>query len=404
MPTPTDTDSTDSDSPDADYTVTPYDVEGDIDYAHLVESFGADALTDAQVRAFPVDHPLVRRRIFYAGRDIDAFTAAARADETHSLVTGRGPSGPMHLGNVLPFYFAKAVQDATGAHVYIPFSDDEKHLLKDQSLESIAGHTRENLRDVLAVGFDPAKTKVVVDTADADVVYPLAAAFSKAITQSTVDATYGDPETVGLSFYPAVQTAHLLLPQLVHGRHATLVPIAVDQDPHVRVSRDVAAKARYEVNKPGALLSEFLSSLDGPGKMSSSSDAPSIGLSDDPDTVREKLHQHAYSGGRSSLEEHREHGGDPSVDVAFQYLRFFFEPDDDRLRDLAAGYEAGDLLSGELKDAAADRISDFLERHQERRAALGDLGDELDAYRLTDGERDAALSRAGYPMDAVVRG
>lgn len=401
MPADHDTDSIDSET--SEYTVTPYDVEGDVDYAHLLESFGADALTGAQARGFPVDHPLVRRGIFYAGRDVDAFTDAASTGETHSIVTGRGPSGPMHLGHVLPFYFAKRVQEATGARVYIPFSDDEKHLLKDQSLESIAGHTRENLRDILAVGFDPAKTRIVVDTADADVVYPLAAAFSKEITQSTVDATYGNPDTIGLSFYPAVQAAHLLLPQLVHGAHPTLVPIAVDQDPHVRVCRDVATKARYPVQKPGALLSKFLPSLDGPGKMSSSTDAPSIELADDPEDVQEQMHRYAYSGGRSSLDAHREHGGDPSVDVAFQFLRFFFEPDDDRLHDLATRYESGDLLSGELKDIAAENIAAFLTDHQHRRDALGTLDEELAPYRLTDAERDAALERTGYPGSALVR-
>jgi tryptophanyl-tRNA synthetase len=106
------------------------------------------------------------------------------------------------------------------------------------------------------------------------VVYPLASAFAAEITQSTVDAVYGDPENVGLSFYPAVQATHLLLPQLVAGRHPTLVPIAVDQDPHVRVCRDVAATRRYDLDKPAALLSKFLPSLAGPGKMSSSSETP----------------------------------------------------------------------------------------------------------------------------------
>ncbi|MEY7849275.1 tryptophan--tRNA ligase [Natrarchaeobius sp. A-rgal3] len=386
------------DVPDGDerFTVTPYAVSGDVDYEKLTERFGADFLTDEQIARFP-DHPLIRRRTFYAGRDVDRYLEATESGAPHAIVTGRGPSGPMHLGHVLPLYLAKRFQRETGATVYVPLSDDEKFLAKAQSFESIGEHTRDNLRDILAVGFDPERTRIVVDTADADVVYPIAVRLAKHLTPATVDAVYGEQQTVGLQFYPAVQAAHLLFPQLVDGRQPTLVPIAVDQDPHVRVCRDVAAREALPVEKPGALLGRFLPSLEGPGKMSSSGDAPSIELTDDPDTVAETIREHAYTGGRASLEAHRERGGDPTVDVPFQYLRFFFEEDDDELERLAAAYREGDLLSGELKEIAIERIAEFLEGHQRRREELGNLDREVEPYRLTADERRRALERAGVP-------
>lgn len=378
------------------FTVTPYAVEGDIDYEKLCDRFGATVLTDEQIDRFPDPvHPLVRRRVFYAGRDVDRYLGAIAAGEQVSIVTGRGPSGPMHLGHALPFYFAKYLQEQTGASIYIPLSDDEKYLTKNQSFGEIRGHTRENLKDLLAVGFDPERTRFVVDTMDADVVYPLAASFAKHVTPATVEAAYGEPDNIGLEFYPAVQTAHLLLPQLVHGRHATLVPIAVDQDPHIRVCRDIAGKQRYDVDKPAALLSTFIPRLSGPGKMSSSGDEAAIYLTDDRETVFEKVHRYAYSGGRTTVAEHRKHGGDPEVDVSFQLLRSLFEPDDEQIDRLAADYRAGDLLSGELKELAAERIADFLGDHQARRAALGALDAELTPFRLTDDEREAALGAVG---------
>jgi tryptophanyl-tRNA synthetase len=380
---------------DTDFTVTPYEVSGEIDYEKLLERFGADALTDEQVRRFP-DHPMLRRGVYYAGRDVDAYLDAADSGATHSIVTGVGPSGPMHLGHALVFYLAKELQAATGAMVYIPLSDDEKYCSKDLTFEEVGAATRENLRDLLAVGFDPERTRVVLDTADADVVYPLATTFAKDVTQNQLEATYGRPDNVGMGFYPAVQTTHLLLPQLVEGRHPTLVPVAVDQDPHVRVSRDVAAKARYPVEKPGALLGKFLPNLSGPGKMSSS-EGEAIYLTDDADAVEDKVLSHAYSGGRDSVAEHREHGGDPSVDVAFQYLRYCFERDDERLRALADAYRSGDVLSGELKLEAVDAITEFLDAHQRRRDALGAVHEELAPYRLTADERERALSAAGVP-------
>ncbi|WP_135821981.1 tryptophan--tRNA ligase [Halostella litorea] len=367
---------------------------GDEEYDRVIEQFGATPVTAEQVGRFP-DHPLVRRGVFYAGRDLDPFLAAAERGDPHSIVTGVGPSGPLHLGHVFPFYFAKALQERTGAHVYVPVSDDEKLFTRDLTAGEVRGHLRENLRDLLAVGFDPERTRIVIDTADAGALYPQATRFAAGITQSTVEATYGEPRNAGESFYPAMQATHLLLPQLVRGEHPTLVPIAVDQDPHVRVARDVAGKAAYDVRKPGALLSTFLPGLGGPGKMSSSDDAPSIRLTDDRETVAEKVNGHAHSGGRGSVAEHREHGGDPAVDVAFRYLHAFFEPDDAEVERLAHEYRAGDLLSGELKAAAIERIADFLDAHRRRRAALGDLREELAPYRLREAER--ARLRADTP-------
>jgi len=389
---------------DNDFTVTPYAVEGAIDYDRLREQFGADTLTADQKADFPdPGHPLVDRDVFYAQRDLDPVLAAANSGDRHSIVTGRGPSGPMHIGHVFPFYFAKYLQQQAGTLVYIPFSDDEKYFLKDKSMAEISDYTRQNILDILAVGFDPERTRIIVDTADADVIYPLATVFAKEVTQSTVNATYGEPANIGLSLYPAVQATHLLLPQLVEGRHPTLVPIAIDQDPHVRVCRDIAAKQRHDVDKPGALLSQFLPSLDGPGKMSSSDEAPSILLSDDRETVFEKIQTHAYSGGQSDIEAHRAEGGNPEVDVAYQFLYYFFEDDDERIERLAREYRKGSLLSGELKEFAAERIANFLEAHQERRAALGPLEEELPQYRLTQSERMAALQYADYPDDSLAQ-
>jgi tryptophanyl-tRNA synthetase len=368
----------------------------DVDYLRPVEEFGAEPLSDRQVRRLP-DHPMVRRRVFYAGRGLEEFLAAAEAGQSHSIVTGVGPSGPMHLGHVLPFYLAKRIQDETGATVYIPLSDDEKYFTRDRSFEEIGKYTRENLRDVLAVGFDPDRTRILIDTADADLVYPVAARVARYLTQSTVEATYGSPGNVGESFYPAVQATHLLLPQLVEGAHPTLVPIAVDQDPHVRLARDVAGTTHVPAEKPGGLLGKFVPDLSGPGKMASSDDAPTIELDDDPERVAETIRKHAYSGGRSSVAAHREHGGDPETDVAFLYLAYFFEESDAELERIAREYRAGELLSGELKELAIERITDFLESHRARRPDDEELSEKLAPYRLTDAERRRALEAAGVP-------
>lgn len=137
--------------------------------------------------------------------------------------------------------------------------------------------------------------------------------------------------------------------------------------------------------------------------MSSSDDTPSILLTDDRETVFEKIRTYAYSGGQSSVEAHRKHGGNPEVDVSYQFLYYFFEKSDERMERLAREYRDGSLLSGELKDIAAERIADFLDTHQERRAKLRPVEDELKQYRLTDREREKARRRAGYPDDSLAQ-
>lgn len=154
-----------------------------------------------------------------------------------------------------------------------------------------------------------------------------------------------------MSFYPAIQATYLPLLQLVESCHPTPVPIAVDQDLHVRVCRDITAKQRHDVRKPGALPSKFLLSLEGPGKMSSSDDTPSILLSDEQETVFDKIRTDAYSGGQSNIEEHRLEGGNSEVDVSYLFLYYFFQESDERVEQLAEEYREGSLLSVKLKES-----------------------------------------------------
>jgi tryptophanyl-tRNA synthetase len=128
--------------------------------------------------------------------------------------------------------------------------------------------------------------------------------------------------------------------------------------------------------------------------MSSFDDVPAIELTDDRETVTEKIQQYAYSGGQSSVDAHRERGGDPDVDVAYQLLYYFFEPDDQVVKQRAEGYRSGELLSGELKQMAADRIASFLETHHRRRPAREELTDDLAPYRLSADERERAVESA----------
>ena len=67
------------------------------------------------------------------------------------------------------------------------------------------------------------------------------------------------------------------------------------------------------------------------------------------------------------MKEHRKKGGNPDIDVSFQYLRMFFEPDDAKLKKIYDGYKSGKLLTSELKEILIKKINTFLKQHQKRR-------------------------------------
>ncbi len=77
------------------------------------------------------------------------------------------------------------------------------------------------------------------------------------------------------------------------------------------------------------------------------------------------------------MEEHRRLGGNPDIDVAFQYLRFFFEADDAALEDVRRGYVAGDILSGELKQMTVEKADAWLTELSELRDQNAHLVDEF---------------------------
>ena len=86
--------------------------------------------------------------------------------------------------------------------------------------------------------------------------------------------------------------------------------------------RDVASQLKYA--KPALIHARFLDALQGPGsKMSASVESSSILVRDNPKQILTKINKYAFSGGQEIIEEHRTKGGNPNVDISYQYLRFF---------------------------------------------------------------------------------
>ena len=359
------------------FVVTPWHVEGRIDYDRLVEKFGTERMTEpmrARIReAAGEDHFMLRRGVFFSHRDMGQILDSHARGDGFFLYTGRGPSGHTHIGHLLPWVFAKWIQDRFGARMYFQLTDDEKFYAKEGlSLEKAAEFAAENALDFAALGFDPAKTRIIVNTRDIARLYPAAAQAAKRINFSNTKATFGfsGQTNIGMVFYTALQSAPCFLEDM-----PVLIPLGVDQDPHFRLTRDVAP--RMGRPKPSLIHNVMLPPLGGiGGKMSASDPNGTIYTTDGPGQVRRKVLKYAFSGGRADAAEHRRLGGDPDVDVSFQYLRMFFEPDDSRLEKIREQYSSGSMLTGELKQILVDKANEFLQEHQRRREqARGGIGD-----------------------------
>ena len=133
------------------------------------------------------------------------------------------------------------------------------------------------------------------------------------------------------------------------------------------MTNDVAPKLGYP--KTATILARFLPGLQGmqnEGKMSSSAENTTIFTTDKPEQVRNKITKYAFSGGRETIEQHRKHGGNPDIDISYQYLTYFLD-DSNKLKQIYNDYKSGKLLTGELKEFTAEVINKFLKEHQLKR-------------------------------------
>ena len=364
------------------FKVTPYEVTGEVDYEKLIEEFGVSKINKNLLKRIKKHagelHYMLRRKVFFAHRDLKWLLDEYEKGNKFFLYTGCGPSGPIHLGHLQVWSFVKWLQDKFGVELWFQFTDDEKFLFKDKSYDEIQKWTKENMLDVIALGFDPDKTHFLVDTKHAGIMYPEAVKIAKKITFSTVKSSFGftNENNIGSIFYTSMQAVPAILPSVLKEKNIPcLIPLGIDQDPHFRVARDVYPKLDFY--KPSIMHARFLPPLTGKGKTSTTKGNDNIFTTDSPKEVENKIKKYAYSGGKETLEEHREKGGDPDVDVSFQYLKMFFEPDDKKLAEIREKYESGDLLTGELKEILIDKINSFLKEHQKKREKAKDRLDEF---------------------------
>lgn len=366
------------------FKITPWEVKGRVDYNKLIDEFGVKVIDDRLLERIKKNtgelHLFLRRGLFFSHRDLDWILDKYEQGEKFFLYTGRGPSGKIHLGHLIPLIFTKWLQEKFDAELYFQITDDEKFLIKNIDFDKIDDYTNDNILDIIAIGFDPDKTFIIHDTKHINLLYKLSIQIARHITFSIAKSVFGfkNDSNIGIIFFPAVQASPCFLPSVLKNRNIPcLIPAAIDQDPYWRgIARYVAPKLGFY--KPAQIHSRFLPGLT-EEKMSSSSPKGCIFTTDTPEVVKKKV-WNAFSGGGGTMKEQREKGGKPDICMIYQYLFYFFEENDKKIKEIYEDCRRGDLHCGKCKEYLTNKINSFLKEHNKRRE---EAKDNTNKYLIT---------------------
>jgi len=213
------------------------------DYRKLFEQFGIEQF-EAVVDEMPDTHYLMRRGVIFGHRDYRKVARPMDSDEPFAALSGFMPTGDPHIGHKLVFdeiiWHQKQGGDAYGL-----IADLEAHSARGLSWEEIDEHARNYVLSLLALGFDPEDGTLYRQSTNREV-QDLAFELGIEANFSELAAIYDFDGETDVSHMQSVvtQMADILYPQLAEPK-PTVIPVGPDQDPHMRLARDLAARVRY---------------------------------------------------------------------------------------------------------------------------------------------------------------
>ena len=225
--------------------IDPWSSEQSTDYDRMIEQFG---LTPMDIGSLPNPGMLHRRGIVFAHRDMDVITDSITQGNPFGVLTGLMPSGRMHLGHSMVIEQVRWFQEQ-GADVTVAVADLEALATRGTSLSNGRETAlREYVLNYAALGLDPENTNVYFQSSRPEV-QRLAFTLGKRTNLSELDAIYGFGGDTNLAHVqaPLVQVGDIVHPQLddFGGLRPIVVPVGVDQDPHLRLTRDITQKTNW---------------------------------------------------------------------------------------------------------------------------------------------------------------
>lgn len=231
--------------------IDPWSMEQYENYGRLMEQFGIQEMKEKDWKDLPNPPHFFRRGIVFGHRDFGGIKKAILQEKSWALLTGLMPSGKMHLGHKMVIdqilYYQKV-----GAHIFIAVADIEAYATRGYTLkeaEKLA--IEEYIANYIALGLKPCTIYFQSKNTD---VKDLGYILGKKSNWSEMTAIYGFNGSTNMAhiFAPLIQCGDILHVQLKKygGVRPTLVPVGIDQDPHLRFARDIASAHRlFNVTK-----------------------------------------------------------------------------------------------------------------------------------------------------------
>lgn len=347
---------------------------GEKDYERLVEEFGIE-LVNLDERPVLKKHRFLRRGVIFGHRGLELIEKAIIEKRPWAVMSGIKPSGSFHLGT---FTTASEIVEfqRMGAKAFYCIADIESWEDNGIPYEDAFEYAVDNLADVLAVGLDPSpeRTHIWLQSRERvvkDVPYRIA----RFVTNNMLQAIYG-VRPIGLYMSAFVQVGDILLPQIKEEPQPTVVPVGIDQDPHIRLTRDLTKRVSKEFFLPGATYHKLLRGLDGSEKMSKRNPNSYFEFSEPLESIERKL-KRAFTGGRNNAAEQRRLGGRPSVCMIYLLMLYHFEGDDEAVRNLYRRCTSGEILCGECKKENVPKVLAYIEKHQAKKEKLVDVARKI---------------------------
>jgi tryptophanyl-tRNA synthetase len=289
------------------------------------------------------------------------------------ILTGDRPTGKLHLGHYVGSLVNRVrLQDSYECYFLIA----DLHMLTTRpdkpSIEALRHNVRDMVLDYLAVGIDPSKATVYLQSA-VHAVYEMNLFFEMLVTVPRLsrlpslkdmarDADIDEEAfPFGLLGYPVLQAADILMPR------AHLVPVGKDNEAHVEITREIARRFNATYGEvfpiPDVMIGDVptLVGTDGQAKMGKSL-GNAILLSDDAATVEKKVRGMFTDPNRVRADIPGRVEGNP----VFIY-HDVFNPKRSEVDDLKARYRAGQVGDVEVKEKLARALNAFLDPIRERR-------------------------------------
>ena len=313
------------------------------------------------------------------------------------VLSGIRATGKLHLGNYLGAVKGMLeLQDDPSYETFYMVADAHT-VTTPYKIEELKINRREIILDYLAAGLDPEKS-VIFQQANVPEHFELAFYFSSVVTVAKMQhlPTFKEkvkqhPENVTMALldYPALMAADILVYK------AELVPVGLDQEPHLEITREIARRfnSDYGTDFPEpqrfATKGQYIPSLTGEGKMGKSIEGSYINLTDDLETIRKKVR---------SIPTANDAGGEKTggIKTLFELLKMF---DEENYGRFDKEFEAKTLQFVEIKDHVTEVIFAELAGFQTKRVELENNPEYVD--EVIEHGTEKARAAAHKTLDEV---